>query len=324
MGRLIWVVLGLTALYGGYWVVGAQAVERGAQAALATGRAEGIADAKGVTLAGFPSRFDLTLDAPRLQSADGAVAWAAPFAQVFALAYRPNEVILFAPQDQTLRLRDQEFSFFNKDMRASAAVQIGADLALNRATAVLAEPRLAPATGPALAAREVRAAVQADPALTAGYHLGLEILDLDLPPEAMPDPALPGQIARLHVDATAQLTAPLDRHAAQSRPALKMIDLRAATLDWAGLVVRAEGMIEITAAGQPEGKILLRSHDWQALLDRVAQAGLVPAERLPMLTTIGTEMASKSDDGALELPLTFRQGQMSLGPLPLGPAPFLR
>lgn len=323
MRRLIWLTVTLMALYGGYWVLGAQAVERGAQAALAAARADGRADAAAVDLAGFPSRFDLTVTEPRLQSRDGMLAWSAPVAQILALSYRPQEVILYAPPQQSLRLGRQIFALINEDMRASAAVRIGSDLALDRATAVLAAPRLQPqGDGPALAARELRAALRAGDG--PAYDLGVELLDLDLPPAILTNGRLPARIARLHLDAALGLTAPLDRHALARPPMLSTLTLRSGTLDWGGMVLTADGTLEITATGQPEGRILLRTRDWQKAIELAAETGLLPPERLPMLLLIGGQMASQSADGALELPLIFRQGQMALGPMPLGPAPYLR
>ena len=86
----------------------------------------------------------------------------------------------------------------------------------------------------------------------------------------------------------------------------------------------AEGAFDVTATGQPEGQIMLRTHDWQQMLQLAARAGIVPPERLIMFSAIAGQMAAQTDDGAIELPLTFRNGMMSLGPLPLGPAPYLQ
>ena len=332
MRRLIWLVLALMALYSGYWFVGARAVERGAQNVLDLARADGRVDAAGMTLAGFPSRFDLTLDAPRLQTADGGLAWSAPFAQVFALSYRPNEVIIYAPPTQTLRIGADEFRLTNDDMRASAAVRIGGDLPLDRATAVIAAPRIAPLQGAdpaqALSARELRAAIRATDAGN-DYDLGVEILDLDLPSAIInaigKDIGLTSRIERLHMDGRASLSAPLNRHVEWAvLPRLTALDLREARLEWSGLSVLAEGAFDVTATGQPEGQIMLRTHDWQQMLQLAARAGIVPPERLIMFSAIAGQMAAQTDDGAIELPLTFRNGMMSLGPLPLGPAPYLQ
>lgn len=332
MRRLIWLVLALMALYSGYWFVGARAVERGAQSALELARSDGRADAAGVTLAGFPSRFDLTIDAPRLQTAEGTVAWSAPFAQIFALSYRPNEVILFAPPLQTLRIGKDEFRLTNDDMRASAAVRVGSDLPLDRATAVIIAPSLAPLMDAdakqALTARELRAAIRAT-GTDRDYELGVEVLDLDLPPAMIDaigkDLGLSGRITRLHLDGRASLSAPIDRHVRWTAlPRLTAFDLNDARLEWAGLSILAEGAVEITAAGQPEGQIMLRTHDWQQMLQLAARAGIVPPERLIMFSAIAGQMAAQTGDGAVELPLSFRNGMMSLGPLPLGPAPYLQ
>ena len=69
---------------------------------------------------------------------------------------------------------------------------------------------------------------------------------------------------------------------------------------------------------------MLRTHDWQKMLQLALQAGLVPPERMIMFGAIAGQMAAQTDDGAVELPLSFHNGMTSLGPLPLGPAPYLQ
>lgn len=328
MRRLIGLVVVLALLYGGYWAVGAQAVRRGAAAALEQARAEGWGSAEAVTLAGFPSRFDLTLHAPEVRDPQGSLAWRADLAQVFALSYRPQELIVFTPTTQQLRLGGQWFDLTNSDLRASAAVGLAASLPLSRGTLVGKDLALAHGTTPVLAASELRAAIrqaQTDPAPNA-YDLGLDLLRLDLPrhwlAQIAPQTDLPARIERLHVDATATLSAPLDRTAPAAPPQIEALSLHAAELDWGGRQLRADGTLSIGPAGQPEGTITFRSKDWQSWLALAEDLGLIAAKQMPMLTGLGSYMA-QAQGGELAVPLAFQNGRMSLGPVPLGPAPVL-
>ena len=75
MRILICGVVTATLLYGGYWIVGSRSVLSGVETALAGMKQEGVADYASVSIRGFPSRFDLTVESPVLASRDGLERW---------------------------------------------------------------------------------------------------------------------------------------------------------------------------------------------------------------------------------------------------------
>ncbi len=332
MRKLIGVVVVLMALYGGYWAVASKAALRGAEAAVAQAQTEGWGNAKAVSLAGFPARFDLTFTEPMLRRGDGTLEWRAPLMQLFMLSYQPNKVIAWFPQDQVLRAGGQDFAVTVADMRASAAVSASPDLPLSDVTLVVKAPRIAAPGGAALAARELRAALRAG--ATAGqYDLGFELLDLDLPQAllaAQTGAALSGgavpptRAERLHLDAALSYDRAFDRHAGQTPPRLLAADLHDFEIRWGAMVLAASGAVEVTATGQPEGRIMLRATEWRQMLALAVEAGLIAPKLAPTLTAMAGQMAAASGGEALELPLIFAAGRMSLGPLPLGAAPYLQ
>ncbi|MCL4676943.1 MAG: DUF2125 domain-containing protein, partial [Pararhodobacter sp.] len=122
-------VLAVLATLGwcGYWVVGSRALDRAIVAGLAASPEIAVAEHR---ILGFPNRFDVTFDAPRITA--GGAQWSAPFVQVFALSYRLNHVIaVFAP-DQRLVGRGLEALLHSEDLRASLVVEPGLDLPLER------------------------------------------------------------------------------------------------------------------------------------------------------------------------------------------------
>ena len=322
MKRLITVVAVLAAAYAGYWYVGAQAVKAGARAALTEARANRWGDAGEVTLAGFPSRFDLTFDGPRLQSPDGSIAWAAPVAQLFALSYRPNAIIAWLPPEQELQLDGQSYQIRNEDMRASARFGLATDLPLAEATAVIEAPEIAASSlGPLGKARQLRAALAEAPPLedlpnAPTYRIGLEALDVD-------SLLLGAPIPRVTLDAIAALRAPLDRASLEAgeMPRPQQVDLRGLHLDWGGKRLDVTGMLTLDRAGNPDGTLELRTQDWQAWLSEAIARGLIPAKQQILIGSVAQGLAQQSADGALVLPLSFRGGKTYLGPLALGPAP---
>lgn len=319
-----WLTIGvavLAVLWGGWWLVGSAAVERGAVAGIAEARARGwdvTYDA--LSVAGFPNRFDVTVDAPRVASPDGDWTWSAPFVQIFALSYRPNRLIAVAPHEMTIGGRAATVAVTSDDLRASAALTASLRPELIRATLV--------GTGIATAGTGLDATldrVQVSVRKAEGeaeYDVALDLAGLR-PGEALrgavdPFGTLPATVDSLDVDMHATLDRPLE---AGGRPALTALRVSDARLVWGDLRLSLAGAVEIGPDGVPEGALTLDAAGWQAALRLAASLGIVPAERLPLLTAGLAGMAE--EDGTASFEITFAGGEMRLGPIPLGPAPRL-
>ena len=140
-----------------------------------------------------------------------------------------------------------------------------------------------------------------------------------------PSGAMPDALDRFHLDADLAFDAPWDRFALEDRaPRLTGLALREASLAWGELALSAEGSVEIGADGVPRGRIDLRVEDWRRLLGLLRATGVV-GERLAPLTERAMEVLAElsPDPDVIEAPLSFQKGFVSLGPIPLGPAPRL-
>jgi hypothetical protein len=107
--------------------------------------------------------------------------------------------------------------------------------------------------------------------------------------------------------------------------ALRLDGLR---LDWGASALAADGRLEVGADGVPQGRILVRAEGWRPLLGLAVASGWLDPGLSPTwlrvletLQAAGSETARAAD--ALELPVIFARGRVSLGPLPLGRAPLL-
>lgn len=329
MRRLIGLVLAAAVLYGGYWVVGSRAVLEGAEQALARMKAEGIADFSEVSIKGFPSRFDLTVTEPRFATSDGHIAWAAPFAQVFALSYRPNHVIAVLPQVQNLVIGGEPISVSSGDMRASAVFGASTALPLDHAQTVGKVITLTNGKGDGLGLSELRAAVRTMDAATNRYDIAADVAGM-VPigtasgswATVAGDPAATGWI---RLDSTATFDRPLDRRATEGDLRITGLEVSSLQLSYGRLQIDGAGVLAISRSGEPEGTLDLTLRGWQGLPQAMAEAGLVTPEVAPTLMKVLAALAvgSGGKDGALRLPLIFADGQMALGPLPLGPVPRL-
>lgn len=327
MRLIVWITFIAAALYGGYWFIGSRSVLAGTEEALQQMQAEGRGAYQSVSIAGFPSRFDMTVDRPALTSADGAVSWSAPFLQVLALSYRPNHVIAVWPNDQTLQLGAERFGVHSSDMKASVALTAGLDLPLDHAE---------------FEAHDLGLTLNQQPQLHMGKLLvasrqkdgpqshEVAIIATDLAPgdalRALIDPAgkNPALFDQSRLDMIVDLDRPLDRGIIDQPAritALRQID---GALHWGTVGVTVAGDLTVDAQGIPAGNLRLVVTDLPALMEMVQRAGLLSDEQAAFLRKAFDGMATTGTDGSeTTLPLTLLDGQIWFGLIPLGPAPQL-
>jgi hypothetical protein len=324
MRIVIWLVAAFLVIYCGYWFVGSRVVLQGAETTLAQMRTEGLGDAAAVSLRGFPSRFDITVDRPQLTSADGFTHWSAPFLQIFALSYKPNHVIVVWPNTQTIEVGRATLDLTTVDMRASAVVGASAAVPLDHTAMVAKDGVLTASGGWGLDFAEARVATRlAGAAGPTAHDIGIEITGIT--PKGLIAPVgggLPAVAEHLRLDATVRFDHPIDRHAAATGLRPEEITIRDLSLSWGDLQLAVTGGLTVAPDGTPEGRLALQATEWRAQLRLMGTMGLLRAETLPTVERVLEQVALLSGGkNRLELPLEFRGGRMYLGPVPIGPAP---
>ncbi|MDR9428887.1 MAG: DUF2125 domain-containing protein [Salibaculum sp.] len=323
----------LAALYGGYWVYTRGAVEDAITRALAEAEATGrvAVGHAGWSIVGFPSRFDTTFDALRIEDPVTGLAWQAPWFQVFALAYRPNEVIAVWPETQTLEVAGRAMDLTTERMRASARVRPNTALSFDRATLEVDRPRLQGLADESdLTMARLLAAMRSVPEVANGYDLFLEAQSVVLPAswQALLDPegTLPPSIRQLRMDATARFDQPLDRFAGGAGPVgIEALSVREFGAQWGDMALSVIGDVTADAAGRANGSLTLSVTGWRRALAMATRAGLVDEGFDVTLATMGEALdESPQIAETLTVTLTLEAGQARLGPLPMGPAPRLR
>jgi len=325
------IVAVLATLYGGYWLLGRSTLQGGIEAALAdmSGSSAQIAYSDwGVR--GFPSRFDTTFEDISITDAASGVAWSAPWFQVLALAYKPNEVIAVWPDSQELTLGDETIHILSNSMRASAQVRPSTALTFDRATVEIQNPRIRRASdGSELAMGHLLAAARAAPEAANTYDLYLDAQSIVLP-EALRmalDPAgdMPVLIRQVRLDSVATLTKPLDRFASDAPEiTLRALEIREMGLIWGDVSISAIGTVAAGFDGIAQGTITFSAANWRKALDMGVKAGLIGEG----FDVTYANMAQELDEtphipDTLTVTLRFEDGKTRLGPLPLGPAPRL-
>lgn len=331
---MILLVLG-TALWSGYWFVGSYAVRQGAEQWFADQVAAGMtAEKTALSVSGFPNRFDMTVEGLRLADPQSGIGWEAPFAQVFAMTWKPWHIIAALPPEQTVRLTEETVTLTSDGLRASLRAKPATDLPL---AAMIVESGRFNATssrGWTTGAARAVASISADEEVEgAGDAANAYVLALDIA-ELAPDRAaiekivaeagLPPQIAVVHILATATLTVPLDRHAGKISPRLAALTLTDSRIVWGDMSVTAFGSIAPDDQGFATGRIEIAVTNWQRMVPALVAAGAIKPELSQTVENMMAAMAKETGDpNVLKLPLVLASGRMSLGPMPLGPAPLL-
>lgn len=335
MRKLLFLIVTAAALWSGYWYVGSNAVRDGVNGFFADAEAQGlVAENAGVTVAGFPNRFDLTVDGLKLADPASGAAWQAPFVQVFAMTWKPWHIIAALPPEQTVTLPDQVLTIGSADLKASLRAKPSTDLPLAEVRLAGTSLALASEQGWTLDLGEFTIGLRADEALgPTGYEFGFDLAPLTPDPDfvaavkavAIPDlPSsdLPETAESLWGSVFLTFSAPLDRHAGERQPYLTRVEVNYLNVAWGQLAASAKGLVEADAQGFAAGEITVEVTNWDRLPAILVALGAVQPEMAPTIARGMQALAAQTPEPTvLSLTLKLAEGRMSFGPFPLGPAP---
>lgn len=325
MKALTWLVAIVSGLWFGYWWIGSTAVQNSVEKMLANPPAGVTLAHDSVQVEGFPNRFDLSVTAPSFSDPAAGIAWKAPFLQVFSMTWKPWHFIAALPHTQEFTIAGDRIDLASARLVGSLLLKPGVDLALNEATIEGETLALGAQSGWGLTLGKVVLASREDPSLQNTHRIGVEASSLVLGPQLMAkiaEAGLPPEISELHLDSYASLSAPIDRHAGETRPRLTAFDLREAHLTWGNFAIAAKGKLSAGPDGVAEGEIVFDITNWRNLPPLLVAVGAIPPGFAKGLTS-GFEAMTKAqtDPDKLTLTLKAAAGRLSLGPFPLGPAP---
>ncbi len=328
MGRLLTWVLVVAGVWMGLWATGSIIYEKSLRGWIDTRRSEGwAADVSALEVNGFPSRFDTTISDIRLADPATGIAWSAPFVQFLSLAYKPYQVIAVLPERHVFATPLQTMAITHDRARGSLFLVPSSTLALDRAVFVIDAGSVASTLGWEIALTEGRLAAERVAAAENAYRIGAELTGFapSLETRAALDPGgvLPATIETMNLDATLRFSEPWDRRAIEvERPQVTAIALDNLSARWGTVTFRAAGDLSVDETGLPTGRITVRAVEWRRLLEMAIGTGILAETFRPALERALELMARlEGQPDTLDAPLTFENGRVSFGPIPLGPAP---
>lgn len=328
--RLLKVLVVLGLAWSAYWYGAGYVLRQGVTAWFAVQTERGWqADFSGISTSGYPARHITTLGNPALADPATGAAWQADWLNMDSPAIWPGQQTLeFPATTQLLSYFDQTVALRAEDMVADLHLKPGRDLVLERMALTSGPWQVDDATGQALAADAIVLSMRGtDQAET--YQFDVDAPQF-VPGAALrglvrPSAALPDSFETLELDMKVRFDRPWDRRALEDRrPQPVEIDLKLAQAKWGALALFAAGQVTVDGNGVPTGELSIKAENWRDMLAIARGSGAVPDYAIGPTEQVLNLLSNMSGNTeTLDVKLTLHNGMVTLGPFPLGPAPYL-
>lgn len=331
MKRLIILGVVLAVLGGIGWGVGAMVTQTAATRWLEAQSARGwVAHADEVAVQGFPLRFRTVFDALQLADPETGLAVTTPALVLQQDIFRLDRIRADLPEQVVLASPEERLELTHAGITAALDVQPANRFALDRLEAVLTALDLQSNAGWQTTLASADLLATRIPEADMIYDVDLTATDMS-PPEAWrtrldPGNLLPETIETLLADTRITFDAPWDMDAIEvARPQIGQLRVDEVRAIWGDMLFRASGTLAVTPGGVPEGDLAVRAENWRAMVDLAHNAGLLPDRIRPTAEAMLEVLAGLNGSVEnIDATLSFSNGRVFLGPLPLGPAPSLR
>ncbi|QXT39275.1 DUF2125 domain-containing protein [Gymnodinialimonas ceratoperidinii] len=331
IGILVVAALGVVA-----WGAGAMLTETAASRWMEERRSAGwVANASDISVSGFPMQFTTEFQGVELADPETGLAWTVESLQFEQDVFRLDRIAARWPAAQTIaspleRLTLSSIGAETHAMEAMLDVQPTNRFALDALDADTGPLRVSSSEGWEMQWDQGNLSVARVADTEATYDIATLTTGM-VPPEAWRrrlDPAnvLPEAMEQAEVRATATFDAPWDMDAIErARPQVTSIDIENLNMQWGDMLFRATGTLDVTPGGVPEGELSVRAENWRAMVELASNAGVMP-ERLRTTAEAMLQVLAGMTGSAenIDATLSFSNGRMFIGPLPIGPAPSLR
>ena len=331
MRTIIGIIFFATLAWFGYWFIGSSALETATKAWLQDRQEQGwITEYSALDVQGFPNRFDSTIMDFNLADPKYGWAWQAPLFQVLSLSYTPNQFTAVWPDTQTISTPYKKYNVSSEDMRASIVFLPNTTLALDRFRIFIKDLKIATSADEqsSFASADLSTRQSEDTAFAHDIAFNGKgfVPSKSLKAQIDPTSLLPAEFETVAIETTAHFDAPWDRIAIEAtKPNLTRLDVAQFDAKWGEVQIQATGSVDVDANGYPTGKLSLRAKNWREMIQLAMASGALDATTGQSLETgLGLIAMLSGNKNTLDVPLSFANRVMSIGPIPIGPAPRLK
>lgn len=250
MRVLIGAVAAAVLLWAGYWFYG-RSVNRTAVESLITDlRAQGVdASHQGISIRGFPNRFDTTISAPLIADRNWGLSWQAPFLQILALSYQPYRLVIVWPQRQRIETPGETINIVSEDMRASLSLHYDGEPQLGTFIVEAGETRMSGSSGWTNRFADILAAVRRKEGTASSYEIAVRFNHhpgAASPPANAVAAALTGDLTSFDAELTAVLDRPIAATSCKDRGIqFRSVDIPSASVRWRHASLRLTGRLDV-------------------------------------------------------------------------------
>lgn len=334
MKRGVKVLLGLCVIWVLYWAVAAWGLRQSVANWFETQAARGWqVEVGGIAprgaLGGFPWRHVTRIEAPTLADPGTGAAWRADWLELHSPAIWPGRQSLrFADGDQRLSYFDQTAVIGTEGLRADLFLAPGLALELEELGLSSGAWRIGDGETITLSAEDLdlRMVQGAEPEAyridmqARAFRPGLRLRRL-----LRAAPELPQTFDTLTLQADVTFDTAWNRSALEDRrPQPRRIDLDRLEARWGQMRLKSAGTLDVDASGVPTGELALQVEAWAEFLDMAVDTGFItPGARDQTARVVAILARASGNPEDLDITLGFRGGYITIGPIPLGPAPRL-
>lgn len=330
MKWLISAVLLMAIAVSSWWLAGSWTQECVVRSWLDARAAEGwLANYDSVDVTGFPSQFATRIAALELADPDTGWVWSAPDLILKQDAFRPDRLRAAWPQLQTIASPFERLEIASEGMISDLNIRPTAPFALDASDTVLSNVLVSSTAGWTMSLPEGRLSATRVDGEDSTYDIAFSVIDLTLPRPILslldPTGVLPDRVQRMASTARVAFDRPWDLRAVEERrPQITSIALDEMVASWGTLLFRTTGTLDVDDRGRPSGDLSVRAVNWREMIEMASNAGVFPQGlRGSAEALLGMVAAASGRPEDLDATLTFSDGRVFLGPIPLGSAPRL-
>ncbi|ABF64830.1 hypothetical protein TM1040_2098 [Ruegeria sp. TM1040] len=334
MKRGLKILFGLCVVWSLYWAVAAWGLRQSVAAWFEEQAARGWqVEVKEITagdgLGGYPWRHVTQITQPALADPGTGAAWRADWLELQSPAIWPgHQSLRFADGDQRLSYYDQTAVITTQGLQADLFLAPGLALELEELGLTSGSWRIGDDAEATLSADDLSLRM-VQGSVAESYEISAEARAFR-PGKALrrllrAAPKLPQAFETLSLAMDVTFDKAWDLSVLEHRrPQPRQIDLALLEAHWGEMRLKMSGALEVDEAGIPTGEVALQVEAWAEFLALAEDSGLLSPTLREQASRVVAVMARASGNPEdLDITLGFRNGNITIGPIPLGPAPRL-